>query len=237
MRKLLLVSLVAGCASEARLPASYFAEGGNVLAPGQVAVTGVAGGGATLDGNAVGAGGRVRVGVGDGQEVGIEAAGMVMDSPGEQCWFDCDGYTNTRVTVQQRSALLSWKSQLRPELAVIVGVGASEHKNVGGDPMSGQDDHGYSYDGSIAVVRSMRLTETIDFYGGARASLALPTTRDAATNDKATSVIGVSSALGLDTRLSPHLHGYLEAGPRGSIILSDGPTFGFSAVAGLGLTL
>jgi hypothetical protein len=237
MRKLLLVTLVAGCASEARLPASYFAEGGNVLAPGQVAVTGVAGGGATLDGKAVGAGGRVRVGVGDGQEVGIEAAGMVMDSPGEQCFIDCEGYPDTRVTVQQRSALLSWKSQLRPELAVIVGVGASEHKNVGGDPRSGQDDHGSSYDGTIAVVRSLRLTETMDFYGGARASFALPTSKDVATSEKATSVIGVSSALGLDMRLSPHVHGYLEAGPRGSVIFNEGPTFGFSAVAGLGLTL
>ena len=87
----------------------------------------------------------------------------------------------------------------------------------------------------LAVVRSLRLTETTDFYAGVRGAVAVPMRND--TSDKATTVIGVSSGLGLDTRLGPHLHGFVEAGPRGTFILSDGPTFGLSAVAGLGLVL
>ena len=232
---LLAVVCLVGCAAEARLPASYFAEGGTVLAPGQVAITGVAGGGATTDGTAVGAGGRIRVGIGDGQEIGIEAAGIEMTSPGNHCAFDCGDYSPTWSTIRGRSALLSYKYQLRPELAVILGAGMSEHRNAGGDPMPDADDHGRSIDASAAVVRSMRLSQDVDFYAGVRAAAATPTGPN--NSAKASSLLGVSSALGLDIRLAGQLHAYLEAGPRSTLIFNDGLTVGLSAVGGLGLVL
>lgn len=237
MLKSLLLALVCvtGCAAEARLPASYFAEGGTVLAPGQVAITGVAGAGGTLDGTAAGVGGRVRVGIGDGQEVGIEAAGIEMTSPTSHCAFDCGDSTPTYATIRSRSAMLSYKYQLRPELAVITGLGLSEHRDASGAVMPDADDHGRSIDASVAVVRSLRLTEGVDFYAGVRAALATPT--QAHQNPHASSVGGVTSGLGLDVRLSKQLHGYVEAGPRAMLISNEGPTLGASAVAGLGLVL
>src|SRR5438045_803225 len=89
MRMLLLLPLV-GCASEARLPASYFAEGGNTLRRGEVSVTAAAGAAATADGKGGGGGARVRVGLGNDQEVGIEAAGVRIDAPGEHCSVACE---------------------------------------------------------------------------------------------------------------------------------------------------
>src|ERR1041385_6875072 len=109
MQKLLLLATCIGCASEGRLPPTTFAETPTILTAGHVSLTGVGGLGLNMFGAGAGGGGRVRIGVGGSQELGVEAAGVMLDGPGHTCVFWCDGNEDTRRDAISSSAMLSWK--------------------------------------------------------------------------------------------------------------------------------
>jgi hypothetical protein len=234
MWKLSLVVLGA-CASQARLSAPYFAETARVLDPGHVSATAVAGGGATLDGSGVGAGGRVRVGIGGNQEIGIEGSGISLDARAHTCIVaDCQPSENTRQSIRGRGALASWKLGFGRS-ALIAGLGASEHANTGGD-MYG-DYYGHSVDASLALVGDRPLSGATSLYGGGRATVAVPIGSDNSMD--AGNVVGGTLTIGLAADLSRSLRLFTEGG---MLLLSAErdrylPTFGVTAVAGIGMTL
>jgi hypothetical protein len=212
--------LFASCLPESRLPATYFAEDGNVLALGHVAVTAVGGGALTGGGNAVGGGGRVRVGVGGDQELGVEAAGLWID-PHDSCvgTLAC----SQRQGLTSTSALVSYKRELDPQLALILGAGASET----GGTMAWR-----SIDLTLGFVRSWHPTESVGFYTGGRVAVAFPIEADPqGTSGPVGSLFG---PIGLAVDLQSPLRLYVEAGPR-IAAMGDGPTVGFVALLGVEL--
>jgi hypothetical protein len=235
-RPWIVVLFLTGCASEGRLPASYFGEGSRVLDPGHVAITGAAGAGGTTDGAGVGGGGRVRVGIGGDQELGLEAAETVLDSPSMHCTVaDCEPGENKRYTTKSQSALVSWKRQIRPSLALVAGVGMARHTWVDGDPDPVGDYHGESINGSLGLVQSRRVNDTLDLYMGVRLVGAAAIRQDPMVQSH--DVIGLSSGFGGMLHVSKSVGLFGEVGPRGTVILSDGLTFGANAVVGLSLTM
>jgi len=235
-RPLVVVVFLVGCASEGRLPASYFGEGARVLDPGHVALTGAAGAGGTGDGSAVGGGGRVRVGIGGDQELGVEAAQLTLDDPSTHCTaFDCEPGENKRYTTKSQSALVSWKRQIRPSLALVAGVGMARHEWISGDPDPVGDYKGESVNGSFGFIGSRRLNDALEIYMGARVVGATPIREDAMVDSHR--VLGVSSAIGGILHVSKYVGLFGEAGPRVTAIVGDGLTFGGTAVAGLSLSL
>jgi hypothetical protein len=234
-RPLVLVALV-GCASEARLPASYFGEGGRVLDPGHVAVTGAVGAGGTTEGTGSGGGGRVRVGIGDGQEIGVEAAQLTIDSPSDHCTgFDCEPGENLRYTMRSRSALVSWKRQVRPSVALLAGVGVSHHEWVSGDPDPVGDYKGESVNGMFGFIGSRRINDALEVYMGARIVGATPIREYPMVDGHG--VIGISSGIGAILHVSSFVGVFGEIGPRVTASGGGGLTFGSTAVGGLSITL
>jgi len=235
MRKF-LISLVVltGCSQDARLPASYFAEGASVLDPGHVSVTGAAGGGATLNGEAAGASARVRVGIGDNQEIGIEASAEELRVPADTCFFDCDSSENTNETLAAYTAMASWKLGLSPHLALIVNGGIGKHDALTSDAVN--DYFGHSIDGAAGLVWSRPLSDTTDVYLGGRVTVAVPY---GPRSMDATNVVGANAAVGLDHAFATSLHGYIEGGPRVMVEGEDAwwPNLGVDGVAGIRLTL
>ena len=178
MRKwLILFVTVTGCASQARLPASYFGEDARTLDRGHVSVTAAGGGGIGVDGDAGGFGGRVRVGIGGHQEVGVEASQIEINSTYDTCLGDSclSGPSPTAsYEVRSRSALATWKLSYRDHYAVIAGLGGSEHATLSGMPASGADTYGHSLDAALAFIASGHVNETSTVYSGVRAMLAVP---------------------------------------------------------------
>jgi hypothetical protein len=236
MRKLLIsFAVLAGCSQDARLPASYFAEGASVLDPGHVSVTGAAGGGATFNGEAAGASARVRVGIGDNQEFGVEASAEELRVPGDTCFFGCDGSeVDTKETLEAYTAIASWKLGLSPHLALIVNGGIGKHDSLTSDAVN--DYFGHSIDGAVGLVWSHSLTDTTDVYLGGRVALAVPY---GARSMDASNVVGANAALGLDHAFAKSLHGYIEGGPRLMLEGEDAwwPNLGVDGVAGFRVTL
>jgi hypothetical protein len=213
--------LLASCVPESRLPAAYFAEDGNVLALGHVAVTAVGGGALTNGGNAVGGGGRVRVGVGGDQELGIEAAGLWLDAT-DACVFGC---SERHTSLMSSSALVSYKRQLDPQLALLLGAGAT----------AGGLEAWRSIDATLGFVRSWRPSESISFYTGGRLAVAFPIEADPkATSGLAGSVTG---PIGLAVDLEAPMRVYIEAGPRIAVVGGEdsGASLGFVALVGVEL--
>jgi hypothetical protein len=236
MRNLLmLLVVVTGCSQDARLPASYFAEGAQVLDPGHVSITGAAGGGASFNGEAAGASARVRVGIGDNQEIGVEASAEALRVPGDTCFFGCDSSdVDSRETLEAYTALASWKLGLSPHLALIVNGGIGKHDALTSEAFN--DYFGHSVDGAAGLVWSHPLAEATDVYLGGRIALAVP--YGPRSND-ATDVVGANAAVGLDHSFARSLHGYVEGGPRLMFEGEDAwvPNLGVEAVAGFRITL
>jgi hypothetical protein len=230
--------LVVGCASEARLPASYFAESPKALRPGEVAVTGAAGGGGTLEGAGGGGGARVRVGIGSHQEVGVEAAAIALDSPSHHCSVDCEPGDNSRYTITGGGAMLSWKLE-REHYSLVAGLGGSAHHRASGDPYPSGDYRGSSVTASLGAITSRPLTDTLTLYGGGRLSAAIPVT--APTMSLPDPLLSTWLGAGLSLPLGERLTLYAEAGPRITGPASDRALvesqLGVTAVAGLGLRL
>jgi hypothetical protein len=216
--------LLASCVPQSRLPATYFAEDGNVLALGHVAITGVGGGGMTSSGNAVGGGGRIRVGVGGDQELGVEAAGLWIDSQ-DACvsTIDCSGVRHTALT--SATGLVSYKRQLEPQLALLLGAGAT----VGGLAAW------RSINATLGFVRSWRPSESVSFYAGGRLAVAFPIEAD----PKGTSgpVGSVTGPIGLAFDLQDPMRFYIEAGPQIAAMSGEngGGSLGFVALVGVEL--
>jgi hypothetical protein len=240
MRKLLILLVVmTGCAAQARLPASYFAELAPALEPGHVSVTGVAGGGAAFDGDGEGFGGRVRVGIGDHQEVGVEASQLEIDPSREDCNGDtclANNVPTATYEVRSRSVLATWKQSYGEHYALIAGLGGSEHVALSGNQDPDGDNYGHSIDAALGFVVSGRVHETFNVYAGARATLAVPVGADNSPN--ASNVIGLTGALGLEDDMGDHVEAFIEGGV---LATSDGndifPELGVQAVAGLKLKL
>jgi hypothetical protein len=239
MRKLLVILAVtiAGCAQDARLPASYFAEGSRVLAPGQVSVTAVGGAGVTTNGGAAaGYGARVRVGVGGDQEVGVEAASTTLDVVTGVCVDDCGTEDDNQTErIRSTSAQASWKIRVAPQLALIAELGASHHTAIDGQQVG--DYYGTSIGGSLALVTSRPITSTVDFYAGGRVAFELPIGPDNST--EAFDAVAVTGAFGFDAAMTDRLHLYVEAGPRAVMEGADQyvPWLSLVGVGGLRLTL
>jgi hypothetical protein len=225
-----LLSLSA-CTYEARLPATYFAETSQALAPGRVAITGVAGAGTTAYGVGQGGGGRVRVGVGGDQEIRIEGAVVDLDAPTDGCVIDCPKADAGRYTALGWSAAASWKLQRR-DFAWIVSLGADHHR-IRGEGMPADTDRGNSLDATVGGVKSGRGP----LYFGVRGVLGVP------LDATAPPLIGFSAAVGAMVQLDPRLHVSVEAGPRvtlpcdAGILASGAQTLGVQAVLGVGVDL
>ncbi|HEY3801608.1 MAG TPA: hypothetical protein VGL61_03340 [Kofleriaceae bacterium] len=236
MRKmLLLLVILGGCAQDARLPASYFAEGAHVLDPGQVSVTGAAGGGASVWGEAAGASGRVHVGIGDNQEIGVEASAEELRVPADRCFFGCDSSeTNAMETLAAYSALASWKLGLTPNLALIAEGGVGKHDLVSGD--AANDYFGHSVDGAFGLVFSRPISKETDVYLGGEVALAVPY---GPRSTDATSVVGATAAVGLDHAFEHSLHGFVEGGGRLMFEGEDAwiPNLAIDGVAGIRIIL
>jgi hypothetical protein len=238
MRKMLLLLVVlGGCAQDARLPASYFAEGAHVLAPGEASLTAAGGGAYGSIGEGIGGGARVRVGIGDGQEVGVEAGAEALKVQGDECVADCDSWANEVVptqTIYAYSAMGTWKRALSDNLAMVVGLGLSEHDSPAG--FEDTDYYGHSVDSSLALIGSHMLSRRLDFYAGGRIALAVPY---GPRDQVATDVIGGNFAAGFDYAMFDRLHVFVEAGPR---LISEGndswiPWISAEGVTGLTLRL
>ncbi|HEY1812797.1 MAG TPA: hypothetical protein VGG74_10655 [Kofleriaceae bacterium] len=227
------LALVAGCTYEARLPPSFFAEGAGVLAPGQTSITAVGGGGTDFSGGAIGGGARVRVGIGDDQEVGVEATAMDVKAETSVCVADCDGEGTSYETIRAYSGTASWKYHFAPHVALIAGLGMSDHQAIDGTT---GDYFGTSVTGSIAIVASRPLNPSLSFYAGGRLSFAEPI---GAEPEEAAAAYAVSGVAGLDNAASDRVHLYLEAGPR---LMGEGydayfPWLTVAAVAGVRIVL
>ena len=241
MRKLvMLLVTMSGCAAQARLPVSYFAEDATALEPGHVSVTGVGGGGMGLNGDGGGIGGRVRVGIGDHQEVGVEASQVDINPSSQECPIDgCDSSEDPNATydVRSRSALVTWKQSYGEHVALIGGLGGAEHAAVSGVQDSDGDNYGYSIDAAFGFVVSGHAAEHLEIYGGGRAMLAVPVGPDNSPN--ASDVVGLTGAIGLATNLGDHMQLFTEAGVLATMDGNDVwfPTFGVDGVVGLKLKL
>jgi hypothetical protein len=214
--------LLASCLQESRLPATYFAEDGNVLALGHVDVTAVGGGALTGGGNAVGGGGRIRVGVGGDQELGVEAAGLWIDSVDSCIGIGC---SDRHTALTSASGLVSYKRQLDTQLALILGAGAT----VGGL------EAWRSIDATLGFVRSWRPSESISFYTGGRLAVAFPIEAD----PKGTSGLAgsLSGPIGLAVDLQDPMRLYVELGPRIAAMGGEGGgiSVGLAALVGVEL--
>jgi len=228
--------IATGCASQARLPASYFAEGGHVLSAGEIGVTAAGGAGTSADGSGTGIGGRARVGVGGGNEVGVEAAQLTLDSPSYHCTFDCGPGDNSRYTTRARSVALSWKHSILDNAAIVATVGGAHHDRIAGDPMPAGDYVGTSVNGSLGLIGSHPIGHDVDAYGGLRASAGVPV---GATNASNAMILGASTAIGLDVAVTRNLHLYGEASAFATGSEDDDffPTFGVTAIGGIGVRL
>ena len=211
-RCLLPLVLACGCASEARLPASYFAETSEVLAPGKVAVTAV-GGAAQIDGAGYGAGARARVGVGGGTEVGVEASSSELHTDNYCGIDDC---TDTHSKVASHGAMLSVKTRFRGA-AVVAGFGATRHDLAGGDDDPSADLSGTSLDASIGLVGDRPLDRDGAIYFGLRLDGAFPVGANPMSVDPLFSAYG---ALGYTTTTAP-LRVFAEVGPRYAFLASS----------------
>ncbi|HEX4453294.1 MAG TPA: hypothetical protein VH143_20625 [Kofleriaceae bacterium] len=241
MRKLvaILVVTMAGCAAQARLPASYFAEDATALDPGHVSLTAVGGGGVNTTGDGGGVGARVRVGIGDAQEVGVEASQIHINAPSQECPIDgCEGNEDPNATfdVRSRSALVTYKRSFG-DIALIGGLGGSEHAAVSGVQDTGADTYGDSVDGAFGFVVGRHVTKLLEIYGGSRATFAVPVGANNSPN--ASVVIGLTGAMGLATDLGDHVQLFTEAG---ALAVMDGndvwfPRLDADAVVGLKLKL
>ena len=130
---------------------------------------------------------------------------------------------------------MSWKKQIRTDVALLGGLGVAHHAWVSGDPSPAGDYQGLSLNADFGAVKARRLSVGLDGYTGAMFAAAVPirtyqmeTPRD---------VIGLSLAAGIETHPSSNLRLFLEAGPRVTGIYHEGLTFGLTGVAGLALLL
>jgi hypothetical protein len=239
MRKLVVILVVtlAGCAAQSRLPASYFAETAPALEAGHVSATAVGGGATTFDGDGGGFGGRVRVGIGDHQEVGIEASQVEVDPSRQDCNGDTclDGNVPTATyNIRSRSALVEWKQSYGEHYALVAGVGGSEHAALSGNIDPEGDNYGHSFDAALAFIASGHINQAFDVYTGARATLAIPV--GANNSPYATDVVGLNGALGLATNMGDNMQLFVEGGVVATWT-SFFPELGVDAVLGLKIRL
>ncbi|HEY1548145.1 MAG TPA: hypothetical protein VGG28_09995 [Kofleriaceae bacterium] len=202
-----------------------------------MSATAVGGGAATFDGDGGGFGGRVRVGIGDHQEVGIEASQVEVDPSRQDCNGDqcLDGNVPTATyNIRSRSALVEWKQSYGEHYALVAGLGGSEHAALSGNIDPEGDNYGHSLDASLAFIASAHINQAFDVYTGARAALAVPV--GANNSQYATDVVGITGALGLATNMGEHMQLFVEGGAVATFtnIL---PELGVDAVAGLKLKL
>jgi hypothetical protein len=240
-KQVLVVVIVAilsavGCMPVGRMPPTYLAETGPVLQPGQVSVTGVAGAGGDTGGDAHGEGARVRVGVGAGQEIGVEASSLALHQQNESGGF-FDGSPPTYVDSHAYAAKLSWKAALNDKVSLLAGAGAAYTSG-------GVDDAAYkglSLGADVGFVASAGTIHGITPYAGARLSLshempgahATMDTGDAATTGFVTLSGGFAMPLFSTARL------FVEGGAT-SWITSDPTSLlddGLYALVGVGVTL
>lgn len=215
MRRSLLVFVVlTGCAQQARLPAPYFAETGHVLPGGGVAVTAVGGAGfaktAADSGIAVGGGGRVRVGIGHGQELGVEASQMEITAQDNSCTVICSGDLAT-AKVLARSALVSWKTKIGEHTALVTRVGLAQHWTLSGEQPDNPDLYGNTINGSLGIVGTVReASANRNLYVGGNVSYGQPIGPNNDPNAKI--VFGTSGVIGIAAKTSEHTRLFLEAG-------------------------
>ena len=227
-----------GCATQARLPASYFAEEAPALDAGHISVTAVGGGGLTTNGDGGGFGGRVRVGIGDHQEVGVEASQVELEPTRDDCQGDTclsDNVPTATYEIRSRSALVTWKQSYGEHYALVAGLGGSEHVALSGNQDPEGDNYGHSLDAALAFIASGRIDETFSVYGGTRAALAVPVGANNSPN--ASTVVGLTGALGVATHMGDHVQAFVEGGVLATFDSDILPELGVDAVVGLKLTL
>lgn len=188
----------AACAPLSAPPPLHFHETAGVLRRGQVALTASAGGGVVpLDGVAVGGGGRIRVGLGARQELGLEGTALYVDTGSTD--KDSPNYFIGKSAAY--GAKLSYKADLIPEhLALLLGAGGSRSAT------------GYAAGGDLGLIASFPrpLARVLRPYLGARASFALPVDRPLSDYGGPTLVGTLAPGLAILPR--PWLRIYLEVG-------------------------
>ena len=237
MRSVLLLTGCIGCTPLQRATPAYFAERAQVLAAGDISVTGAAGAGADLGGGGIGLGGRVRVGIGNDQEVGIEGSVLDIQQDIDEGWGDPQEHVDTL----SLGSKLSWKCSVSSFMAVVLGAGLTQTTRTGGDDTS-QYFAGTAASGDVGLLFSQsRSPSRIVPYAGIRvgATTALGAAHENTTTGMAGVLGTVTASFGADIPLGPGLHGFLEGGPTFIIDhagADDTPlSFGAYALAGLSI--
>jgi hypothetical protein len=169
----------------------HFTETAEVLHRGETSLQVAAGGGGG-GGSGYGGGGlRFRAGIGDGQEVGLEATGI--------------GWQDAKQGAY--GAKLTWKLSLAEEVAVLASAGALYTESLG--PAAGGD--------LGMVVSSATRDRPIGVYSGVRLSLAVPIRSDPLDHGGVDGTVVVPLGLSLGARNSPWRF-YIEGGFLGTVI-------------------
>jgi hypothetical protein len=240
----LVISLAAGCTPFLQTPPAYVAETAHVLPAGQVNVTGAVGGGVDPVASGHGGGGaaRARVGIGGGQEIGVEGSALYTDQTVYHGWGD----PTTDAQTATLAAKLSWKHALHPGFALVAGAGMTRATRTGGDT-SADYYQGRAVAGDLALIGSGDPLGSIGIvpYGAMRFGLSVPLANgEMSSSDlvgSATLTLGGALPIGRNVRA------FLEAGPNWALIPSgsslsesvfvSGMTMAFYGLAGVGVTL
>jgi hypothetical protein len=175
----------------------------------------------------------VRVGVGDNQEIGVEADYYRAHAQSVHCVVDCEGDANPSNELGVSGAALSWKLGLTPQLALLATVGGERHVDLGGDPTPQGDFAGTSLNGSFGFIASSPIgVHGADLYVGGRLSAATPVGTPVANAD-AHSIGALFAALGSRFPMGDNAHLYAEIGA----LLTTQITLGLTAVGGIGFRL
>jgi hypothetical protein len=187
-----------------------FLETGQVRAAGEASVSVYGGAGMfPFIATGAGAGGRVRLGLGHGQELGVEGqVEGVLQSQGNGLLASSRDFSGAAW-----AAKAVWKSALTERVALLAGAGA------------GGGTTGQSWGGDLGIVGGGALSPAADVYVGLRANFV----RSRGSDALASYTAGLTLAGGLCTHLGLRLDLCGEMGGSGAI--SDGDTGGRTAVA------
>jgi len=204
-----LVFAATGCTVP---PPFYGLEAPSALPAGRVSVTGAVGAGCenTSCSGALGGAARFRLGVGGGQEVGLDAEALTDYGPAY-------------------GARLAYKLAPRDGLALTAGLGASYQTGFrdGAIAVLGGDVG--------AIVALVELDRDTPLYGALRGVVGVPTWSAPMADTGGTVVIG-ALALGISHPVSPHVHVIGEAAVLDGWQARGGQSAGVTAALALGWT-
>ena len=116
-----------------------------------------------------------------------------------------------------------------------IGVGASQHRQTGGDPASTEDIRGRSFDASLGVVASHAVSRWLTIYGSPRLVLGVPVGATVTGHERA--ILDASVTAGGEASLSEGWALFVEAGLGVGWVFDRGPISDLHAVGGVSVRL